>query len=483
VRAPERKLPAAVADYATVRGAQPFALAAACRAWAGYPNDSGRRRRQKGEPATASPSQFIVFPAAGVAIERLADRLRARGDVTVVSTDRTTVVADFGQQRAAEDVLATLRDAAIGYAEPDCDGPEFATTAAAPPRPALAAGGAHCWQRSATRDFPNDPCLSELWGHTSIGWDAEVAARSLPRLVAVIDSGIDAYHEDLAGAVTAATPRASAAAMLVSIEAMRDARCAGHGGCYPHGTQMAGTIAGRMNNGVGLAGVAPNSQLLPIRIAQVEHGNLMRLSTIARAIELAAESGANVINVSAKWPVDSRAVREAVERATGANSPKRLLVTGYTTSFSWDEQVVEGFPSRYRHLPGVIAAVPGDAQAAAFAGQVFHSANPQDGRIMAPGVDIVVTTTQNPSERYALSQAAGASSAAAYISGAIALIWGTRPLDTCSAREIKRLLFCGSKSAPQSKYPWVHVEFLHQLAELPPRATCADAMSALRCPN
>jgi subtilisin family serine protease len=124
---------------------------------------------------------------------------------------------------------------------------------------------------------------------------------------------------------------------------------------------MAGTIAGRMNNRVGVAGVAPNSKLLPLLITRVEHGNLMRLSSIAAAIERAADAGSHIINVSAKWPVDSRAVSEAIARATsGRRGVERLLVTGYATSFDAADRVIEGYPSRYRCLPGVLAAVPGD---------------------------------------------------------------------------------------------------------------------------
>jgi hypothetical protein len=247
---------------------------------------------------------------------------------------------------------------------------------------------------------------------------------------------------------------------------------------------MAGTIAGRMNNGVGLAGVAPNSQLLPIRIARVEHGNLMRLSSIAAAIDVAAKWGADVINVSAKWPVDSRAVREALERATGpTTAPTRLVVTGYTVNFGANDELVESYPSRYRYLPGVIAAAPGSPIDTADPSAVTQMRARSDGPITAPGVDIVVTTTQNAHGGYVLSQAAGASSAAAYTSGAIALIWGTAPLDRCGAREIKRLLFCRSRTTNHSRYPWINVEFLQEMSRLPASASCADALAALGCAN
>jgi thermitase len=257
--------------------------------------------------------------------------------------------------------------------------------------------------------------------------------------------------------------------------------CATSGRCYPHGTEMAGTIGGRMDNGIGVVGVAPNSQLLPIVISQVDRGLLARLSTIAEGIDAAAQANVDVINISAKWPVDSRAISTAIRRAVdGEALGKRLIVTGYATSLDNDDSVREYFPSRYRCLPGVVAAVPTDMR-----GQELS--NPKgvpdatDGRIQAPGVDIVVTTSENSAQGYALSEAAGPSSAAAYVSGAVALVWGSPPLDQCGAQEIKQLLFCRSKSSESSRYPWINVDFLRELGRIDAGADCRTAMEALGC--
>jgi hypothetical protein len=207
----------------------------------------------------------------------------------------------------------------VSYAEPDCDGPDFLTTSVA----LFTDGGASpsCWQRSARTSFPNDPCIEELWGHTKIGWNSTIAARSLPRIVAILDSGIDASHEDLLSNVAisfhAGEPARSQGERL-------NRRCATTGRCFPHGTEMAGTIGGRMDNGIGVAGVAPNSRLLPIVITRVDRGLLARLSTIAAGIDAAVLGNADVINISAKWPVDSRAVAESIRMAVGgAAMPRR----------------------------------------------------------------------------------------------------------------------------------------------------------------
>jgi len=93
----------------------------------------------------------------------------------------------------------------------------------------------------------------------------------------------------------------------------------------------------------------------------------------------------------------------------------------------------------------------------------------------------VVTTTENSERGYALSGAAGASSAAAYVSGAVALVWGSPPLNKCDAQQIKQLLFCRSKSSASTRYPWVHVDFLRELSNLGAGADCRAAMEALGC--
>jgi hypothetical protein len=470
------RLPQFVEAYLRERGNRPFEQSQACGAWA-LGADVTRRRVSSTNEQRSSPARFIVFPARGVGRDHLTAAL-PRGTVRAMRSG--AAIVDLGAGLNAARVYESLAHPAIEYAEPDCDGPDFATTTATPAITQTGGSAANCWNQGAARVFPNDPCLSELWGHNVIGWSAAIAARSRPKVVAVLDSGVDITHEDLAGAVAVSRVRASNP--FEYPELGLDAGCRGRAGCYPHGTQMAGTIAGRMNNGVGVVGVAPHSRVLPLLITQVEHGNLLRLSSIASAIDAAGASPASIINISAKWPVDSRLVRESIERATGASdAPRKLLVTGYTTSFAWDDSVTEGYPSRYRCMAGVIAAVPGDGRGETPQTTARQPGIPQDGRIMAPGVDIVVTTTQNASSRYALAQAGGASSAAAYTSGALALIWGTPPLDRCGAREIKQLLFCRSKRTRESNYPWLQVDFLAELARLPGDASCSDALAALGC--
>jgi hypothetical protein len=472
----DRRMPPEVAAYFATRDLATFDLRAACAHWAGMYDirrDALAREALVSEPP--SP-RFIVFPAPNLHVRQLAAWMTRSGHVRGMERGRNYLVVSYARGTSARRLLELLSEPQIEYAEPDCDGPDFLTTSVE-----LVTTGTEspsCWQRAARAIFPNDPCIEELWGHSMIGWDSLVAARSLPRIVAVLDSGIDASHEDLA--VNIVPQRANFLTVHTQVGRL-NAQCATSGRCYPHGTEMAGTIAGRMDNGIGVAGVAPNSMLLPIVISRVDRGLLARLSTIAAGIDSAVRGDADVINISAKWPVDSRAISEAILAAVGGDEARRrLVVTGYTTTLRADDSVVEYFPSRYRCLPGVIAAVPTDMRGRNLSNPKGHP-SADDGRIQAPGVDIVVTTTENSDRGYAVLEAAGASSAAAYLSGAVALVWGSPPLNKCDAQQIKELLFCRSKSSDSTRYPWVNVDFLRELATVDPSADCPAAMAVLGC--
>jgi hypothetical protein len=427
--------------------------------------------------STIPSPRLILFPSSQTSQRQLVDWLKKTGYVRDIERAGHFVVAVFSKHMPTARLREILDAPQIDYAEPDCDGPDFLTTSneAFDGSPV----SLECWQRGARSQFPNDPCMDELWGHKKIGWDSAVAARSVPRIVAVLDSGIDASHEDLAANIM---PRMDPHEPPNSQGSLLNARCAMSGSCYPHGTEMAGTIGGRMDNGIGIAGVAPHSRLVPIVISRVGHGLLARLSTIAEGIDAAVLDNVDIINISAKWPVDSRAISESILAAVSGDAERRrLVVTGYATSLDRDDSVREYFPSRYRCLPGVLAAVPTDMRGH----DLFNPESrpdPKDGRIQAPGVDIVVTTSENSERGYILSGSAGASSAAAYVSGAVALVWGSPPLNTCDAQQIKQLLFCRSKSSDSTRYPWVHVDFLRELSKVDPGADCRTAMESLGCP-
>ena len=121
-------------------------------------------------------------------------------------------------------------------------------------------------------------------------------------LVAVIDSGIDASHEDLAGA------------MVRSFDAAAANGSAGNGAAHPHGTGMAGALAARRN----VLGTAPRVGVLAVRAFDPRtHSGEGTTFNIIKGIDWAVENGARVINMSFAGPADPR-LNDALERAVEA---------------------------------------------------------------------------------------------------------------------------------------------------------------------
>ena len=113
-------------------------------------------------------------------------------------------------------------------------------------------------------------------------------------MVAVIDTGVDASHPDLAG-------RVSGGYNFVGSGEPSDSN--------GHGTQVAGIIAA---NGV-TSGVAPGATIVPYKVS--EDGESVSSETIARAIDMASADGADIINISLGIPVRNSAIDAAVAKA------------------------------------------------------------------------------------------------------------------------------------------------------------------------
>jgi thermitase len=110
---------------------------------------------------------------------------------------------------------------------------------------------------------------------------------------------VDPYHPDLAGQLVAGTN---------SHEQSNNTADQ-----FGHGTKMAGAVAARSNNGVGIAGVAGQSRIMPIRVT--DRAGRATSASIAKGIVWAVDHGARVINVSLEGVVKNAAVRAAAEYA------------------------------------------------------------------------------------------------------------------------------------------------------------------------
>jgi serine protease len=150
------------------------------------------------------------------------------------------------------------------------------------------------------KDFPNDPKYGLQWHlrqiHAKETWKA---AQGEGVVVAVIDTGV-AKVPDLANTEIVAGRNF----VNNTADATDD-----HG----HGTHVAGTIAQSTHNGIGVAGVAFQAKIMPIKVLSARGSG--SVSGIAEGIRWAADHGAKVINMSLGGPLASSVLAKAVKYA------------------------------------------------------------------------------------------------------------------------------------------------------------------------
>jgi len=220
--------------------------------------------------------------------------------------------------------------------------------------------------------------LGEVTALLAASTDAEV-------LVAILDTGIDEKHEDLAGKVVA------------SINFSGSQTASDVNG---HGTHVAGIIAAITDNSIGVAGIAPNARLLNVKV--VDDNGVVWSSTVARGIIWAVDNGAKVINMSLVIPTSSPALEQAIDYAW---SKGVVLVAGAGNNI----KSVPVYPAYY---PEVIAVAATDV-----GGNLWSKSNYGDWvDVYAPGVDIYSTL---PGNSYGYQS--GTSMAAAYVAAVAAL--------------------------------------------------------------
>ena len=217
-------------------------------------------------------------------------------------------------------------------------------------------------------------------------------------VVAVIDSGVDPNHPDLAGAITGSYDAASAERP------------------HPHGTGMAGAIASRGT----VLGIAPGADLLTVRAFSANSGSAEGTTlNIIKGLDWAFEKGARVVNMSFAGPADPR-LRDALAKANGKGM---VLIAAAGNAGPTSPPL---YPAAD---PGVIAVTAVDASDALFAGA-------NRGKyiaVAAPGVDVLVPA---PDASYQLTT--GTSVAAAEVSGVVALLLERNPHLT--PKDVRRIL-------------------------------------------
>jgi serine protease len=133
-----------------------------------------------------------------------------------------------------------------------------------------------------------DPLAPAQWGLSQIEAPGAWArgARGAGVTIAVLDTGADLSHPDLQGKLAGGTDYVT-----------EGDGCAGPQDENGHGTHVAGIAAASTGNGIGVAGVAPDAKVMPVRVLDAE-GSEPREGAVYEAIRWAADNGADVINLS-----------------------------------------------------------------------------------------------------------------------------------------------------------------------------------------
>lgn len=254
----------------------------------------------------------------------------------------------------------------------------------------------------------NDPFASMQPALSSLSiQSAHEAATGRGVTVAVVDSTVDSRHRELRG-------------RILSQRNLVDSRFSRRP--EVHGTAVAGVIGSIANNGEGIVGVAPESEIASLRACWTVDTATGRAQcssfSIARALEIAIQLDADVINLSLSGPFDpllSELIDAAIDQGI-------IIVAALPASVT----EATAFPSSQPH---VIAAESSQTTA-------LHTA---PNLLRAPGVEIMSTA---PNNSYAFFS--GNSMSAAYVTGVSALVRELRP-DMKSDELIALLLDTGTE--------------------------------------
>ncbi len=149
---------------------------------------------------------------------------------------------------------------------------------------------------TTSRAATSDPLWAEQWGLTQIRAEGAWAhSRGAGVLVAIVDSGIDLSHPDLATKVESGSTYLGCGTQGCGNGDWLSGPTERRGSASPHGTHVAGIVGAATGNGRGMAAVAPDAKLLAVKVLDEEGGSF---SDIGLGIRYAADRGAKVINLS-----------------------------------------------------------------------------------------------------------------------------------------------------------------------------------------
>jgi subtilisin family serine protease len=238
--------------------------------------------------------------------------------------------------------------------------------------------------------IPNDEEFADQWGLEKMmvpeAWNLTTGSSSV--IVAILDTGIDANHPDLADRIVAGYDVVNGKAGIPEDD---------HG----HGTEMAGIVAAKGQNGTGITGINWNCRVLAVKV--LDSNGVGSAADVAQGLIYAAEHGAQIVNMSFGGYGNSDLLNDTIQYVHQRN----VVLVAAAGNEGTDSPV---YPAAYPNVLAVTATGPEDQR---WPGASFG--NYLD--LAAPGVGIL-TTDFNGGYRFGT----GTSHAAAMVAGVAALL-------------------------------------------------------------
>ncbi|MEM7555540.1 MAG: DUF5942 domain-containing protein [Cyanobacteria bacterium P01_A01_bin.84] len=256
-------------------------------------------------------------------------------------------------------------------------------------------------ERRTVLDFPNDPMYNKQWNLRNINIEgAWKETKGNGVTVAVIDTGVTQVRD------------LKETKFVKGYDFVNDRVNASddHG----HGTHVAGTVAQSTNNAYGVAGVAYEASIMPLKVLSAYGGGTV--ADIAASIKFAADNGADVINMSLGGGGESELMKEAIEYA----HKKGVVIIAAAGNESANGA---SYPARYPHVIGV-SAIGADGEKAPYSNfgagvDISAPGGSEGGKILQQTID-----PENKGEEVFLGFQ-GTSMAAPHVAGVAALIRAT----------------------------------------------------------
>jgi len=303
------------------------------------------------------------------------------------------------------------------------------------------------------QNIPDDEFFANLWGMHNTGQsggsaDSDIDAPEAwcdgvdcsDMVVAIIDTGVDYEHADLAGNMWHNSGEIAGNSIDDDgngfVDDVYGFDFVNYDGDpmddHHHGTHVAGTVGAVGNNGIGVTGVCWDVQLMAVKCLDV-YGEGTNAEAIA-AIEYAVQMGAKVMNNSWGGGSYSQSMKDAILAAEQADV---LFVASAGNDYGYNNDMIPQYPSSY-DCDNIIAVLSTDTRDAL---SDFSNYGPQSVDLGAPGSDILSCAPDN-----LYMYLSGTSMATPHVSGAAGLVWSANPY--LGRQDVKNILLQSVDKVP-----------------------------------